>query len=99
MRKGTTPSLTFSLPFDSSMVQCARIVFAHNNTPVLVKADDECVFSGNEVAITLTQEETFLFNCDTNYQVQVRVKLTDGSVQASEIMTLPVERCLDEEVL
>lgn len=99
MRKGTTPKLAFSLPFDTSGVSCVRVVFALNNTPILVKEGEECSFKENFVVLAFTQEETFLFECDTNYKVQMRVKLIDGSVIASDIMTLPVERCLDEEVI
>ena len=99
MRKGTTPKLTFSLPFDTSGVSCVRVVFALNNTPVLVKEGEECSLIENHVVLAFTQAETFLFECDTIYQVQMRVKLIDGSVVASDIMHLPVERCLDEEVL
>lgn len=99
MRKGTTPKLTFTLPFDTKDVSCVRVIFAHNNEPILTKDEKACSMTGNDVVIPFTQEETFLFKCDTNYQVQVRVKLRDGSVLASDIMNLPVERCLDEEVL
>lgn len=99
MRKGTTPKLTFTLPLDTSLVSRVRVVFALNNKPVLVKDEGACSFSGSNVVIEFTQEETFLFECDTNYQVQMRVKLSDGSVLASDIMNLPVERCLDEEVI
>ena len=99
MRKGTTPKLAFSLPFDTSGVSCVRVVFALNNTPILVKEGKDCTFQDNFVVSPFTQEETFLFDCDTNYKVQMRVKLIDGSVISSEIMTLPVERCLDKEVL
>lgn len=99
MRKGTTPKLFFDLPFDTSAISRVRVVFAFNNEPILVKEEKACSFSGNRITISLTQEETFLFKCDTNYQVQVRVRLKGGDVISSDIMILPVERCLDKEVI
>lgn len=99
MRKGTTPTLTFTIPLDPSQIDKVRIVFAENNTPVICKTEEDCSIDGNDLILRFTQEETFLFQCDHNYQVQMRIKLINGEVLATEIMRLPVERCLDEEVM
>ena len=99
MRKGTTPKLTFTIPFDTSRIQCFRVVFAYRNEPILTKDEKSCSCSGNKITVPLTQEETFLFGCDSIHQVQMRVKLSDGSVINSEIIHISVDRCLDKEVL
>ncbi len=99
MRKGTTPTLTFTIPIDPLQIEKVRIVFAENNSPILTKTHEDCFMNGNDLVLRLTQEETFLFECDHNYQVQMRFKLVNGDVKATDIMCLPVERCLDEEVL
>lgn len=99
MRKGTTPTLAFVLPFDTTTVSTVRIIFSRNDETVLVKDTASCSISGDTLTLPLTQEETFLFDCDTNYQVQIRVKFANGTAMASEIMYLPVQKCLDQEVI
>lgn len=99
MRKGTTPTLTFTIPFDTAEIDCLRIILANDNNVILVKDDNECTLKGNEITVQLTQEETFLFDCDSMNQVQIRIKMKSGEVVSSDILKLPVKRCLDSEVL
>ena len=99
MMRGTTPVHTFELPFDTELVSCARVVYAQDEEVVLIKEHDDCILEGNTVTVHLTQADTLKFNCRKAAQVQVRIKTTAGEVLASQVERLPVDRCLDGEVL
>ena len=99
MRQGTTPTHTFMMPFETSNISKVQIVYAQDDEEVLRKETDECNFDGRNVSVTLTQEETFLFDIKKNVQIQIRVLTEAADALASNIMSLSVHRCLDDGVL
>ena len=99
MRRGTTPTHTFTLPFDTSQVKCARVVYAQMNRVVLVKTGVDLTLEGNTIRLTLTQEESLRFNCSKPVEIQVRVLTLAGEALNSNIVKVPVQRCLESEVL
>ena len=99
MRKGTTPTHIFELPFDSSDVSKIKITYQQNNSTILTKRDNDLKLEGNTVSTTLTQAETFLFDHTRTVYIQVRVLTNDGVALTSEIMAVGVDKCLDDEVL
>ena len=100
MRRGTTPTHTFTLPLDVSMLACVKVIYAQGGQVILEKENDGCVLDGNTVTVKLTQEETFLFDCHKKtVQIQVRVLTLGGEALASDVLRVDVEKCLDDEVL
>lgn len=99
MVKGTTPTHIFELPFDSSSVSKVKIVYTQNNKVILTKRNEDVTFDGNYISLKLTQEETFLFDHSRSVQIQVRVLDNDNVALASTIMSVSVDKCLDDEVL
>ena len=99
MRRGTTPTHTFTIPFDVANVSDALIVYAQNDLEILRKTAPHCHMDGNTISVELTQEETLKFNCHKKVQIQVRVLTTEGKALASNIITADVEKCLSNEVL
>ena len=99
MKKGTTPTLTFSTPFLASEVEKARVVFTNNNEIVLKKEGADCVVSDYEVTIKLTQEDTFKFECNSMASIQVRILHKDGNAYTSDPLKMFIEQCLDDEVI
>lgn len=99
MRRGTTPTHTFTLPFDSSIIQKIRIVYAQQGRVVLTKTGDDVTISGNVAKTILTQQETLAFSCARPVEIQVRVLTIAGDVQNSDIVRVSADRCLDGEVL
>ena len=97
--RGTTPTHTFKLPFDTAIVQSAAVLYAQDDVVVLVKEAKDCAMQGNEISVTLTQEDTLLFDCHAKAQIQIRVLTTDGQALASDIRIVRVGKCLSNEVL
>lgn len=99
MRRGTTPTFTFELPFDITTLSRVRIIFSQEDNVIFVKELNECQVSGNILSVELTQEETFKFDCKKTAQIQIRVLTLGGEAPASDVMVVDVMKCLDNEVL
>ena len=102
MFRATTPQHIFALPFTTNQIKEIRITYQQNGETVLQKTEADCTLTANEIKVTLTQQETLLFNVgssDDRVSIQLRVLTTTGQVMASEIEKVFVRECLDEEVL
>lgn len=99
MRRGTTPTFVFTLPFDTKNLSKARVIFEHSDDVKLIKVVEKDNFDGNKITITLTQEETLLFYCNSYIKVQLRVLTANNEVLASDVNKVFVCECLDDEVM
>ena len=99
MIRGTTPTHTFELPFDVSLIKEAKIIYSQSDTQVLCKKAAECEMQGNTITVTLSQEETFKFDCKKMVQIQVRILTHKAEALATDVMEVPVKKCLDDEVI
>ena len=99
MIRGTTPTHTFMIPLHTASIADLRISYAQSDQEILVKKIEDCFLEGNTIKVTLTQEDTFLFDCKKTVAIQVRVKTLDGTALSSEIITVKVGKCLNNEVL
>ena len=99
MIRGTTPTHTFTLPFDTALIRRIKIIYSQNDKKIFCKETEDCVLSGNVVSTKLTQEETFLLDCKKLVQIQIRVVTTAGEVLATDEMVVTIDKCLDDEVL
>lgn len=97
--RGTTPTHVFTLPFDCSLIKAIKITYAQNDKVVLCKRDSDCVLAGSTVQTTLSQEDTFLFDCKKLVEIQIRCLTHGGEVHKSEPIIVTVGKCLDDEVL
>ena len=105
MYRGTTPTLTFTLPFSCDQLSVVSIAFAQKKMPyakeaevVLEKALCDCQVSGNTLTLTLTEEDTLALDCRFLVEIQLRVKVGDVTM-ASEIITESVGRILKDGCL
>ena len=96
MRRGTTPTLIFDLPFDTSMITEAWVTVAQGGENVIDKTTVDCVFEGNSISVKLTQAETLALNSSTRTEIQLRVRTVDGDALASDIFTENAERILKD---
>ena len=97
MIRGTTPTHSFVLPFETSIVKSAKVIYAQSDAVILEKAS--CTMEGNTLSVRLTQEETLKFDCKKNVEIQLRILTEANDALTSDIITIDVARCLDEEVL
>ena len=96
---GTTPTHIFTLPFDSALVKEAQVIYAQGGMEVLRKDTQDFEMDGQQIGVTLTQEETLSFDHRQNVQVQLRILSTEGVAYASNIYTGDVKQCLSGEVI
>lgn len=99
MIRGSTPTHIFTIPIQTSLISCVRIIYSQKDKVIILKETEDCLLEENTITTTLTQEETFLFDCKEYVQIQLRIKTLDGKVIPSEIMTEHVGKCLEEEVI
>lgn len=99
MIKGTTPTHTFKLPFDTSNIKKVMVIYAQNEKELFHKDTDECRLNGKKVSVTLSQEETLQFNHKRNVQIQVRVLTNNDVAVASQIKEVAIQNCLNSGVL
>ena len=99
MRRGTTPTHTFRLPFDVSELQEVKITYSQCGNEVLHKKKADCTLDGTTLQVILSQEETLKFECCYPAQVQVRALMTNGQAVAADPVDFAVEEILDNEVL
>lgn len=103
MKRGTTPTHVFTLPFDVGTVKAMQIIYeqkqGEEEAVTLMKSKSDCTLSGNTVTLRLTQEETLKFAYGFPVRIQMRVLTNSDDALTSRIMTVRVEDCLSDEVL
>ena len=97
MYRVTTPTHTFNLPFDTSLIDKLILTYKQNGKTVIEKTEADVTMDGTTVSVTFTQQETALFKADVA-KVQMRVK-TGEKVMASNILTVNVHEVLNKEEL
>lgn len=105
MYRGTTPTLTFTLPFEGDRLDLLSIAFAQvkpleglEPKVILEKTLADCTVSGNCVAVTLTEEETLRLRGGKSVDIQLRAAVGEQRM-ASKIFTVQVEEILKDGVL
>ena len=99
MFRGTTPTHTFTLPFDAACITKLNIAYAQDGKIVLEKHLQDCQIEGNAVSVTLTESETLLFDSDKTW-AEIQLRLGCGEKRmASRIMHITTERILKDGCL
>ena len=99
MIRYTTPTITFSLPFEASYLTAACISLLQGGSTAVDKTLADCETSEKTLSITLSQEETAGFAAGTPVKVQLRCVGNDGKAYASRQFRLNVDDVLKEGVL
>lgn len=92
MRRGTTPTLTFTTPYEASLISSGYITFKQRGAIVLDVpiSDDSVTVEDNSIAITLSQEQTLAMTTADNCAAQIRLILGEGKAVASNIVEIPI---------
>lgn len=98
MRRGTTPTLTFTTPYAADLIQSGYISFMQRGTDILdISLTDPAVTIADEsISVDLNQEQTLLFTTVDTVKMQIRAKLTSGKAVASNIVSSKVFPILKE---
>ena len=99
MRRGTTPTHTFTTDIELSEARALYITYQQNGVTVLEKTLADVTFGTKSVSVTLTQAETLLFSAVFPVQVQIRAKFADESAVASQIIKTTAEKILKDGVI
>ena len=100
MIKGTTPTIKYNLPFESSLIKSAEIVLEYvdaNKKVLIEKGFKDCTLGETSIEAVLTQEETLRLPAPSIAHVQLRVVTTDGTVMATEAKAVTIKRLLKDD--
>lgn len=99
MYRGTTPTFIFKLPFAADQITALNLCLAQQGQAVLEKTLPDCVVEADSVQVTLTEEETLLFDSKKG-MVEMQLRVGCGKTRlASNIMQVCVERILKDGCL
>lgn len=99
MYRGTTPTLRFTLPFDTSTLDVVGVTIAQGGKVIINKEKSDCDLKGKDISVTLTQAETLALTAGNKTEIQLRVLTTDGLALASEIFRENTDYILKDGVI
>lgn len=96
MIRGTTPTITFHIPFDTSEIDALSVAFAQKGEVVINKDLDAVALDGNSIIVNLSETDTLMLDASKVFvEMQIRIRMGDKAM-ASQIMTEKVERILKD---
>ena len=99
MYRGTTPTLTFTLPIAGKSITALNLSFAQKGQLLLEKTLADCLVEDTALQVTLTEQDTLLFD-DKQGMVEMQLRVGCGETKmASNIMRMSVERILKDGCL
>ena len=99
MIRGTTPTLTFTLPIEADTITLLNIAFSQRRRIVFEKSLDDVEVYDNTITLTLSETETLKLMSDgSDVEIQLRVGVGDVRL-ASEIFRVSVDRILKDGIL
>lgn len=94
MRRGTTPTITFTLPVEADTLQAADITISNPGGAYISKSLDELTKSGTRLSVRLTQEETLRLRENSVVKIQCSIRLNSSVCIRSKIHEELVEGAL-----
>lgn len=99
MIRGTTPELTFTVPFDPNTCKQIWITFSQNNKEVFTIDKTNCKLKEDSVIVRLHQSQTLQLQPNNTVQIQMRATFASQTQEeddaiASEIVTTTVGQIL-----
>lgn len=99
MRRGTTPTHIFTLPFDVSIITDVRVIYSQEKVvKIRRKGIEECSMVGNDITLKLTREETMKLNSSKLVNIQLEIWTLGNDVMVSDPILKSIDECFDDEV-
>lgn len=98
MIRGTTPTHTFTLPFDTGELDSVYITYAQAGKTKIEKSIEDCMRDGNRLSVQLTQEETLSLTSGYMTDIQIAARV-GGTVMRSQIIQVQTHKILKEEAI
>jgi hypothetical protein len=99
MIRGTTPTHHFTAPCDPATIAKVNLLYAQDDTLLFKKLTSDFKIEDNKISTKLTREETLLFNHKKPAQVQAVIETTSGDIIESIVITIGVDKLLDDGVV
>lgn len=96
MRRGTTPTHTFTPDIDLTGVAVLYVTYKQDSRTIVEKNINDVTIAENKIQVTLTQAETLSFSEARPVEIQIRLKFSDGAAMASNIIRAPADRILKD---
>ena len=97
--QGSTPTNYFDLPIEAAMLATLRITFKQGDEIILEKELADCVSDGNVLTLTLTQDETLMFDHNKPGKVQLHGRTIGGQALVSQVFVFTVDELLSGRVV
>lgn len=96
---GCTEKHSFIIPFKPNEISAVSIVYEQNDRIVLKKTLKDCDFEGNEIFARISQEESLIFEDNRSVNIQLKIRLIDGTVTKSKIIQAVSDELIEREVI
>ena len=98
MIRGTTPTLTFVLPYAVDIFSAIGIAFMQNGKVDMDKSLKDCTVKDNKLTLKLSQAETLKFSANPEDEIEIQLRLLglDSSAYASQVIHTSAKRILKE---
>ena len=94
--RGTTPRLTYRLPFPVADIAESYITVQQRGATVLEFSLEDCEVSENTISAHLTQADTLALNMTDRVKIQLRVRTKLGEALRTEITSVSVGQILKD---
>lgn len=98
MKRRTTPTHEFVIPFNTSIINRLRITYSQNDTIVLTKELEDCELGDKIITTVLSVQDTARFSSKDLCDIQLEVYTSNDESLQSDIFTVSVDKCLNNGV-
>lgn len=99
LRRGTTPTIGFTLPVDASLISRMWLTIAYRGEEIFTVEKERMTIDATRATYKLTQEETLQLPNGQTVDIQVRILTTAGDSVASEVIHVRVAEILKDGVI
>lgn len=95
--QGTTPILTWDIPYDAEAVAAADVTIQQYGRTLITRSLKDCRMEGKQMSVTLTQEETLGLDHRCTAKIQATIRAIDKTTVRTCIDSLEIVEALKKE--